>query len=146
MLSTSDINEWTRASIHARQVCASPRNEDGPWSRAADRSEEAGMPEVEQSWRALLCAVQASADPEVHSALATGPLRRLIDESGGLVVDRIERAAWSNPTFCTLLAMAWDCTPTEIWSRIDAVRSLDVTRRLAGAHVPGSVGEGPKQS
>lgn len=142
MLNTSDINEWTRASIRARQVSAGARNEDGPWSRAVDRcGEEAGLPEVEQSWRSLLCAVQASADPEVHSALATGPLRRLIDEAGGQVIDRIERAAWSNPAFCKLLAMAWDCAPTEIWSKIDAVRSLDVTRRLAGKLAPGSGGE-----
>lgn len=114
MLTTSDINDWTRASIHARQVPAA-----------------IGAPAADQGWRTLLHVLQASADPEVHWALATGPLRRLIEQAGGQIIDRVERAAWSNPEFCKLLAMAWNCGPTEIWDRIDAVRSLDVARRLA---------------
>ncbi|WP_427912567.1 DUF6869 domain-containing protein [Ramlibacter sp. MMS24-I3-19] len=129
MLTTSDINEWTRASIHARQVST------GTWTSSAHRSaEETGTPEAEQSWRTLLRVLQTSADPEVHLALATGPLRRLIDEASGQFIDRIERAAWSNPGFCKLLALAWDCAPTDIWARIDAVRSVDVARRLAAGY------------
>ena len=116
MLTTSDINEWTRASIHARQVPAA-----------------IGAPAADQGWRTLLNVLQASADPEVHWALATGPLRRLIEQAGGQIIDRVERAAWSNPEFCKLLATAWNCAPTEIWDRIDAVRSLDVARKLAAA-------------
>ena len=117
MLTTSDINEWTRASIHARQVPAG-----------------CGTPAVEESWRTLLRVLQTSTDPQVHVALATGPLRRLIEQAGGQIIDRIERAAWSNPAFCKQLALAWDCDPADIWRRIDAVRNLDVARRLAAAH------------
>lgn len=129
MLTTSDINEWTRASIHARQVST------GTWTSSGQRgAEETGTPEAEQSWRALLRVLQTSADPEVHSALATGPLRRLIEQASGQFIDRIERAAWSNPEFCKLLALAWECAPTDIWARIDAVRSVEVARRLAAGH------------
>lgn len=127
MLTTSDINEWTRASIHARQVST------GTWTSPSGAG-ESGTPEAEQSWRTLLRVLQTSADPEVYAALATGPLRRLIEQASCQFIDRIERAAWSNPEFCKLLALAWDCAPTDIWARIDAVRSVDVARRLAAGY------------
>ena len=84
--------------------------------------------DAEECWLTILRLLFRTSDLAVLTALAAGPLQLLIDHSGTRFVDRIEREAWSNPAFRQLLTFVWDCTPEEMWARLDSVRSLAKAR------------------
>jgi hypothetical protein len=93
--------------------------------------------EAEDCWRTIQRLLQRTSDSEVLVALAAGPLQLLIADAGPRFIDEIEREAWSNPAFCQLLTFVWDCTPMEVWAKVDAVRTVAAggrTTRGASVH------------
>jgi hypothetical protein len=86
--------------------------------------------EAEDCWCTIVRLLERTSDPEVLAALAAGPLELLIEDSGSRFIDQIEKEAWRNPAFCQLLTFVWDCTPTEMWTRVDAIRTVAAGGRM----------------
>ncbi|MFL6694269.1 MAG: DUF6869 domain-containing protein [Ramlibacter sp.] len=90
--------------------------------------------EAEDCWRTIQRLLERTSDHEVLAALAAGPLQLLIADAGPRFIDQIEHEARSNPAFRQLLTFVWDCTPIEVWAKVDAVRTVAAGRRMTSVH------------
>ena len=77
----------------------------------------------ECAWVAVLEILQRNLSSDEEALLAAGPLENLLALHGGVFIDRVERAAASDPRFNYLLGGVWRSgIPEEIWNRIQAAR------------------------
>jgi hypothetical protein len=124
MLAAAEIDAWADAYVRAQSVRDADAVAADPelWSAIERFMLPTSDVHPEDCWRALLAVLRKTKDEWVLGMLAAGPLEDLLEHAGVQFIERIEKEARRDASFCWMLHQIYESGPPSVWARIESVR------------------------